>query len=449
MTQCKKPYVLVVDDEPNMRGLLQEIICDAGYLCDVGENGEQALRMLENQPYNLIVTDVKMPRMHGMDLLHAVKKIAPQCAVLIITAFVKVKQAVEAIKAGAEDYLTKPFDPAELLELIETIFKRQGMSGAEVPEDPISTIIGEEKNIQEVKRLIHAVAPTNSTVLIEGESGTGKELVANAVYYHSKRRKQPFIKVNCAAIPTTLMESELFGHVKGSFTGAYKDKPGKFELADKGTIYLDEIGDMELSLQAKILRVLQEKELSRVGSDSEKYVDVRVIAATNKNLMEEMANQKFRTDLFYRLNVINIKVPPLCERKNDLPLLVQFFLEKYNMALGKNIIGVSDRVIKILLNHQWPGNIRELQNVIERAVVFAGNENIQIQDLPEHLFSAKKTVCSEYESFKNAKDEYERHLLEDALLKARGKIADAARLLGISRHSLRYQMEKFGVTKKI
>ncbi|MCP5462913.1 MAG: sigma-54-dependent Fis family transcriptional regulator [bacterium] len=443
--QC--PRVLVVDDEPHMRSLLQEIICDAGYECDVSENGEKALQMIINQSYDLVISDVKMPRMQGIELLQHVKKTAPRCAVLIITAFGQLKQAVEAIKIGAENYITKPFDPEELLTIMHGIFTKLGLTANNIKHDPLAAIIGEEENIKEVKRLIYAVAPTNSTVLIQGESGTGKELVAQALYQLSKRNSEPFVKVNCAAIPSNLMESELFGHAKGSFTGAFKDKPGKFELADKGTIYLDEIGDMELSLQAKILRVLQEKELNRVGSESEKIIDVRVIAATNKDLTEEMHKGNFREDLYYRLNVITIKVPPLRERKNDLPALIDFFRTKYCGELSKPVTSVSQEAMDVLMNHSWPGNIRELQNVIEHAVVFASNGAIQRQDLPDHIFSVSRSVPKENTFFKDARENYEKHLLENALTQTGGKLSATARLLGISRHSLRYQMEKFGVDK--
>lgn len=441
-----KPRILIVDDEPNMRESLQEILSDSGFLCSIAENGEQALNVLKQNEFELVISDVKMPRMQGIDLLKHVKKSHPSSSLLLITAFATVQQAVEAIKAGAEDYITKPFDPDDLIKIINRILHRTQADEEQV-ESSEREIIGSNIKMKEIYEVIQTVAPTNCTVLIEGESGTGKELIADALHHQSNRKDEPFIKVNCAAIPTALMESELFGHVKGSFTGAIKDKKGKFELADGGTIYLDEIGDMETSLQAKILRVLQEKEFTQVGSESTKQVDVRVIAATNKDLQNAIGTGEFREDLFYRLNVINIKLPPLRERKDDLPLLINHFIEKFNSVLNQSIKGVSQDALKILLQYEWPGNIRELENALERAMIMSHSEFIEVENLPEHITHTREESVSEDSSFQHAKQQFEKSLLEDALTRCNGSITQAANMLGISRHAFRYQMGKYEIKK--
>ncbi len=441
--------ILIVDDEPNMRESLKEILSDSGFACTVSEDGAQALEFMKSSRFDIVISDVKMPRVHGIDLLKSVKNNYPDTSILLITAFATVKQAVEAIKFGAEDYITKPFNPDDLIFVINGILDRK-TEKEDIAEIDLSgfqsTIIGDNERMKDVFRLIMTVAPTNSTVLIEGESGTGKELVANAIHYNSKRKDRPFIKVNCAAIPSSLMESELFGHMKGSFTGAFKDKKGKFELADGGTIYLDEIGDMEISLQAKILRVLQEKEISPVGGESVDKIDVRVIAATNKNLREAVANGEFREDLFYRINVINLKVPPLRERKDDIGLLINYFIEKFNSAFCKNIIGVSDEAMNIILKYDWPGNIRELENAIERAMILSTSELLHPQSFPDHISPLSLSV-TDGTGFQSAKSQFEKDLIENALKKSTGSISRAAKILGITRHSLRYQIEKLGIKK--
>ncbi|MEW6534745.1 MAG: sigma-54 dependent transcriptional regulator [Candidatus Auribacterota bacterium] len=444
--------ILIVDDEPNMRESLYDILSDYGFCCDIAENGEHALQLLQQNEYSLVISDIKMPKVHGFALLKTVKERFPKTSLLLMTAFATISQAVDAIKSGAEDYITKPFDPDDLINTINRILackadeeKSIGMSNKKT--DRPSAIIGQNRKITEIYSLIKTVAPTNASVLIQGESGTGKELVADALHANSTRSNKPFIKVNCAAIPANLLESELFGHVKGAFTGAIKDKKGKFELANSGTIYLDEIGDMEISLQAKILRVLQQKEFSPVGSEDVTKTDVRIIAATNKDLHDAMNNNVFREDLYYRLNVINIVLPPLRERNDDIPLLVKHFINKISSALGKNITGISDEVMSKLMAYEWPGNIRELENVIERSIILAKHEIVETIDLPEQFHEDVTVLSSENDSFRLAKSEFEKKLLEDALQKSNGSVTRAARLLGISRHSLRYQMEKCGLRK--
>ncbi|MCD6460797.1 sigma-54-dependent Fis family transcriptional regulator [bacterium] len=453
--------ILIVDDEHYMRESLQEILSDIGYFCDVCANGKEALDKLKAGGFDLIISDVKMPDMNGIDFLSRLRDTGNDTPFLFMTAFATVPQAVQAIKKGAEDYLTKPFDPELLIEKIEKIV---GVTQkTEVPDSKNNKVdfIGESPKIKQIYQLVKTIAPTSSTVLIEGESGTGKELVANAIHKYSKRSAEPFIKVNCAAIPNTLLESELFGHVKGSFTGAVKDKKGKFALAHKGTIYLDEIGDMELTLQAKILRVIQERELTRVGSETDERVDVRIIAATNIDLRKAVAQNDFREDLFYRLNVINIFMPPLRERKEDIPGLVNFFINNFNNSFGKDIDGVDGETMRILVNYNWPGNIRELENAVERAVILTSGDKITKNTLPEQIcpnVNAMATisitgmpgmtqVSAKKSSFYMAKNQFDKIIVKKALEEAEGNVSRAAQLLGISRHSLRYQMDKLGLKK--
>ena len=448
--------ILIVDDEPYMRESLQEILSEIGYLCEGCANGSEALDQLEKDSFDLVISDVKMPNMNGIDFLKELRNRGNDIPFLLITAFATVQQAVQAIKKGAEDYLTKPFDPELLIEKIEKILgctdKEENLP---IPGNKID-FIGESPKIKQIYQLVKTIAPTSSTVLIEGESGTGKELIANAIYKYSKRRNEPFIKVNCAAIPNALLESELFGHVKGAFTGAIKDKKGKFKLAHKGTIYLDEIGDMELPLQAKILRVIQERELTRVGSEEVETVDVRIIAATNIDLRQAVGQNDFREDLFYRLNVINIAVPPLRERKEDIPDLVSFFVNKFNNLFGKQIKGVESETMRILVNYNWPGNIRELENALERAVILTSGDKIIKSSLPEQICPSVAAADSRIglsisstkkSSFHVAKNQFEKVIVEKALEEAQGNVSRAAQLLGISRHSLRYQIEKLGLKK--
>lgn len=447
--------ILIVDDETHMRESLCEILTDCGYECDTACDGMQALQLVQSNKYSLVISDIKMPRLHGMALLDTVKENDPNCPLLLMTAFATVSQAVQAIKAGAEDYITKPFDPDELITMIETIISRNHSC----TEENISTgifqnsgerkIIGESRNMHEVYSLIQTVAPTDANILIEGESGTGKELVADALHKLSTRSDKPFVKVNCAAIPGNLLESELFGHVKGAFTGAIKDKKGTFELAHGGTLYLDEIGDMDIALQAKILRVLQEKEFAPVGSEHIKKADVRIIAATNKDLKQAMDDDEFREDLYYRLNVINIALPPLRERRDDIVLLIDHFIKSANIRFNKSIVGVTQTAFDYLQRYDWPGNIRELQNSIERAAILTQGNHIDIEHLPAQINTTQSIIndTDKNVNFKNAKTHFERSLLEDALRETNGSVSKAARLLGISRHSFRYQMEKYGLKK--
>ena len=448
--------ILIVDDEPYMRESLQEILSEIGYFCDVCANGKEALEKLEYNAFHLIVSDVKMPNMNGIDFLRTLRDRGSDVPFLLMTAFATVPQAVQAIKRGAEDYITKPFDPEVLIEKIEKILGSNFESRSAESNSGKIDFIGQSSKIKQIYQLVKTIAPTSSTVLIEGESGTGKELIANSIYKYSKRNNEPFIKVNCAAIPNSLLESELFGHVKGAFTGAIKDKKGKFALAHKGTIYLDEIGDMEFSLQAKILRVIQERELTQVGSETVEPVDVRIIAATNIDLRMAVAQNDFREDLFYRLNVINISVPPLRERKDDIPELVHFFIRKFNDLFAKQIQGVDSETMRVLVNYNWPGNIRELENAIERSVILTSTDRITKASLPEQICppvnapEAKIGLTmgsAKTSSFHVAKNQFEKIIIEKALEEAEGNVSRAAQLLGISRHSLRYQLEKLGLKK--
>jgi DNA-binding NtrC family response regulator len=453
--------ILVVDDENKMRETLRGILEEEGYEVVLAADGRQSLTLCDPS-ISLVITDARMPNMDGMELLRHLKRLYPDLPVIMITAFDSSKLAVEAMKAGAYDYFSKPFDPERILIVVRKIVHHQRvlkenirLRGELESRFHIKDIVGQSPEIQEIIELVTTVAPTPSSVLIEGESGTGKELIARALHYLGDRRDERFVTVNCAAIPETLLEAELFGYRKGSFTDAVRDKKGRFEEADRGTLFLDEIGDMSLALQSKILRALQQKEFTKIGEEQPIKVDVRILAATNKNLAEEIRRGKFREDLYYRINVINIKVPPLIERLDDVPLLVDFFLRRFNFEMGRHITGVSPEAMKLLMTHSWPGNVRELENVMERAVILTKGDLIQ-EDIigksltrpgpPEHelprlidtFFQAENTYSVAVESF-------ERALIEKALQMAGGAISKAAERLNISRHALRYRMQKLGM----
>jgi len=453
--------ILVVDDERKMRETLRAILEQQGYEVTVAADGLQALELCDAS-VSVVITDARMPNMSGTELLRQLKRIYPDVAVIMITAFDSSRLAVEAMKAGAYDYFSKPFDPERILIVVRKIVEHQRvlrenvrLKGQLTSRFDIKDIVGRSPQMHEVIDLVTTVASTPSSVLIEGESGTGKELIARALHYLGDRRSQPFVTVNCAAIPETLLEAELFGYLRGSFTDAIRDKKGRFEEADGGTLFLDEIGDMSLALQAKILRVLQEKEFTKIGDEQSIRVDVRIVAASNKNLPEEIRRGRFREDLYYRVNVINIKVPSLSERIEDLPLLVEFFMKKFNFEMGRHIQGLSEEAVALLTAHSWPGNIRELENVIERAVILTKGQLIEADTVekslgppgvPEHgvngfidnFFEVKHTYTEAVEAF-------ERKLIQKSLQRSGGAFSKAADQLDISRHALRYRMQKLGM----
>ncbi|NVI97492.1 sigma-54-dependent Fis family transcriptional regulator [Myxococcus sp. AM009] len=457
--------VLVIDDEANLRKVLAAMLRRDGFDVTVAENGEQGLAEFHKNGADIVVTDLVMPKVGGMEVLGTIRAANPDVPVIIITAHGTVDSAVDAIKAGAFDYITKPFDQAELSSVVAKAAKTNESARRSVRPDvkARAAIIGDSSTIQEVYKIIDKVADTPSTVLITGESGTGKELIATALHGASSRRDKPFIKINCAAIPNTLLESELFGYERGAFTGAVTSKPGRFELADEGTLFLDEIGEIPVEMQVKLLRALQEGEFERVGGIKTTRVDVRLVAATNRDLQAEIEAGRFRKDLYYRLAVVPISLPALRERRSDIPMLARHFVEKYNRRLNKKIEGIADDAMALLQGYAWPGNIRELENLIERVLLFADGPLITARDLPEPVrqgtsVQAGANLASAVASIDvptgevGLKDivrmkaaELERDLIVKKLEETGGNVTRAARLLQISRKSLQTKMKEFGL----
>jgi two-component system response regulator AtoC len=468
----ERKQILVVDDELNLRRVLRAQLERDG--CDVhtAEDGEQALSLLREHHIDLVITDLRMPKLDGMELLRRVAAMEDAPPVVMITAHGTVDTAVEALKTGAFDYITKPFDQDDVRTIVRKALRTQDLSSAEasrpVPGGPESGrygIIGQSAGLLDLYAVLDRVADTPTTVLVTGESGTGKELVARALHENSSRRDKPFIKVNCAAIPRDLMESELFGYERGAFTGAVGSKPGRFELASGGTLFLDEIGSIPVEMQVKLLRALQESEFERVGGVKTIRVDVRLVAATNSDLKKEIAAGAFREDLYYRLNVVPMRLPALRERREDIPLLVQHFVRKFDARLHKNVTGIEPDALEVLSNHPWPGNIRELENVIERAVLFCDGAALRTADLPSDLVrtpepppvahSAPRTIppgpsVSDglKEQVKAAMSRLERELIVKALEQTGGNVTHAARLLKISRKGLQLKMKELGLRER-
>jgi len=427
--------ILVVDDEESLREMLKEFLEGEGMLVELAQNGREALEKLRSLSLDLILLDLRMPGMSGIEVLQEIKKEEPELPVVVITAYGSVDNAVETLKMGAFDFITKPFKLEELLNIISRALeverlKRENQYLLEEMRDKFyfEGVVGKSPRMKEVMRVASLVAKTDATVLIYGESGTGKELLARSIHHQSNRRSKPFVVVNCGAITETLLESELFGHEKGAFTGAQTRKLGKFELADEGTVFLDEIGEMSPAMQVKILRVLQERNFERVGGTDVIQVDVRIIAATNRDLRKEVREGKFREDLYYRLNVVPIDLPPLRERKEDLPLLCDFLIEKHARKLHKKIKGVSSQAMRLLKKYNWPGNIRELDNVIERAIILTEDEIIGVEDL--HIFEAPKE--HHWKSLKELEKDY----VEEVLEYTGGDIEKAAHILELSPEEL-------------
>ncbi len=384
--------ILVVDDDSSIRNMLTFVLNKSGYEPTGVEDGESALDKLRKETFDLIISDIKMPGISGIDLLKKIKAIDGEIPVIMITAYASTDDAVEAMKLGAEDYITKPFNIDELKILIErSIYKKNiereniELKSRLTEKERFENIIGRNHQMLKIYDLIDTISKTDSTVLISGESGTGKELIARAIHKKSGRSGKEFISINCGALPENLLESELFGHIKGAFTDAYKDKKGLFEVAHKGTLFLDEIAEMSQKMQVKLLRAIQERKIRRVGGNDEIEVDVRIISATNKDLLEEMKKGEFRSDLFYRLNVISIRIPPLRERKDDIFLLLQYFLKVFNKKFTKNIEGFEKKVLEVFMKYSWPGNIRELENFLERAVALEKEKYITLKSLPTEL----------------------------------------------------------------
>ena len=446
----KRSNILVVDDESIVRESLRDWLEDSGYRVFTAESGSQALEILERERMGIVITDLVMPGMDGIELMRAAKEIVPTTEVVIITAFGSISTAINAVREGAYDYIEKPFCPERVALLVEKLEEHQGLVEENISLNKkleeryeFENITAKSPRMQQVVELIKVVAQSNATVLITGESGTGKELVARSIHSQSNRRKKPFVAVNCAALPESLLESELFGHEKGSFTGAYAQKKGKFEVANKGTLFLDEIGDMSTNIQVHLLRVLEEKEFTRVGGNELVRTDVRVVSATNRDIKNAVASGEFREDLYYRLNVVPIELPPLRERKEDIPLLAQHFLKKFTVENQKNTTGFSPEATDFLLKYEWPGNVRELENTIERAVILARNSNIDVRDLAQdNPLIVHSTLSGKSLS------EVEKNYIRDVLARTNGNISETARVLGITRMTLYNKIKAHGLTVK-
>jgi len=454
--------ILVIDDERSMREFLSIMLEKEGYRAIAIDNGNDALEFISKNKYDLIITDIKMPKMSGIDILRESMALHPNTPVIMITAFASTEVAVEAMKLGAYDYITKPFNVDEIKIIIKNAIEKKSLFDENISlreelkgRYQFSNIVGKSDKIQKVFELIMKVANSRSTVLITGESGTGKELVAKAIHHNSNRRDKPFVSISCGAIPETLLESELFGHQKGAFTSADSDKKGLFEIADGGTFFLDEVTEAPPSIQAKLLRVLQEKEFKRVGGVKDIKVDVRVIAATNKNLHKLIEEGKFREDLYYRLNVIPIELPSLRERKVDIPLLVSHFINKYNSINKKGIKGIRPEAMEMLERYIWRGNVRELENVIERAVTLETNDNIQADSLSDEIRNYRvehlKTISEIPSEGVNLEDyitKIEKDIILSALEKTGWVKKKAAELLNMSFRSFRYKLQKYDIEKE-
>ncbi len=449
--------VLVVDDEKNMRRSLQTLLGDDGYEVRAAESAEEALDLLAGGEFFMVITDARLGGMSGYEFLAAAHSRWPELPVLMLTAYATPKLAVEAIKAGAIDYLSKPFAPEELLHAVARCAERHQLLRENATLRfrtgeifSLDQIIGESPKMRELRQLIQTVAPTDTRALILGESGTGKELVAGALHSLSQRRGANYVRINCAAIPETLLESELFGHEKGAFTGALKQKPGRVEEADGGSIFLDEIADMSKPLQAKLLRFLEDGTFTRVGGTQELRVNVRLIAATNRDIVQAIAAGHFREDLFHRLNVVQFRLPPLRERGSDISLLAEHFLKMFRPALNKNVDGLAAAARSKLLSHTWPGNVRELRNVIERALILEKTREIQPSSLPDfqveaRLQKAPLLQSAPGESLDDALARMERELITHALEQHDFNLTRAAECLNLTRHSLRYRMQRLNM----
>ena len=453
--------ILIVDDDPEILDVIADILQQAGYDVDQAKDGRNAIRRIEDDFYDLVVTDLNLPKVDGMKVLQYVVDQSPDTTCIILTGYGTIKGSVEAIKTGAFDYISKPVKSDEILIVVEKALKFRQLERENTllkqqlrKKYRFENFIGDSKPIQKVFELIEKVADTDSTVLITGESGTGKELIAKAIHYNSNRRDNPMVVINCGAIPEELLESELFGHEKGAFTGAHKMRVGRFELANGGTIFLDEIGDMSPNLQVKLLRVLQEQKFERVGGTRTLEIDVRIIAATNKNLINAVNKGTFRQDLYYRLNVIPMKVPPLRLRKSDIPLLVDFFVKKFNKQKHKRITGLDSKALDALMAYGWPGNVRELENLIERLVILSNGDEIDMDDIPESIKGkAAKVESIEVKIpkdgivFDQAVEEYEKKLILQALSETNWVKTKAAKLLNINRTTLIEKMKKKNLSK--
>jgi len=447
-----KKRILVVEDEEKLRRVIELQLTSAGFEVDKAATAEDALKIVDRA--DMVLTDLKLPNMDGLEFLGLIRRQNSVVPVVMMTAFGTVETAVGAMKAGATDFLLKPFSLDHLMQVVHKALEMRALrdENRQLKVElgrryEFDNIIGRSGSMQEIFTTIERVGPTRATVLLTGESGVGKDLIARAIHFHSPRKDRPLVKINCTAIPENLMESELFGYEKGAFTGAQTSKPGKFEQADTGTVFLDEIGDVPAAIQVKLLRVLQEREFERLGSNTTRHIDVRLVAATNQDLRAALEQGTFREDLYYRLNVVPINIPPLRERKQDIPFLANHFLTKLAPDTGSQVESITDAAMEKLLAYHWPGNVRELENVIERSLVMAGGKQLDVGDIK--LESAPRPRAqSEGTGFLPpgmSLDEYEQEIIREALKRADGNKSQAARLLGLTRNALRYRLTQMGL----
>lgn len=454
-------HILVIDDDPSVRDVLQETLIQEGYQVSVADNGTSGLQMAREQPVQIVVTDLQMPDLDGIELIDRLSRVDARVIPIIMTGFGTIETAVRAMKSGAFDFITKPFTPETVAvvvkKAVEVYRLRQEnhlLRKAVREQYQLDQLVGNSEPIRQVLEFVRKVADSDSTVMIQGESGTGKELIARMLHFNSFRKDRPLVPVNCGAIPENLLESELFGHEKGSFTGATHARMGRFEMANGGTIFLDEIGEMSLPLQVKLLRVLQERAFERVGGNRTIHIDVRVVAATNQDLEKLVDEKRFRQDLFYRLNVIPVVIPPLRDRRSDIPLLIEHFLARFNRSKHTAVAGLAPEALRLLTEYDWPGNIRELENLIERLVVLKKEGTIDAADLPEKIFR-KASAPEVKEQFIRFSEEginlsrevelYENQLIVEALRKANGITSRAAQLLHLNRTTLVEKLKRKGV----
>ncbi len=454
--------ILVVDDEASMRRMIELLLAQEGYQPKSAQNAEEAIAAMAQEAFDLVISDIRMPGLSGIDLLRRIREDGSAAEVILVTAYASAESAIEALKLGAFDYVTKPFQVDELLHVVKNALEKGSLREENVllkaelsDKDRFGEIIGASPQMRQIYSLIERIAPTTSTVLIQGESGTGKELVARAIHQRSQRAARPFISVNCGGIPETLLESELFGHVKGSFTGAFTSKKGLFDVAQSGTLFLDEIGEMSPMMQVKLLRALQEKRVRAVGATEDHAIDARVLAATNQDLALMVREKRFREDLFYRINVITLQIPPLRKRPEDIPILARHFLRKISVASGRNTPGLTSGAMAALEAYGWPGNIRELENVIERAMALSPNDRIETSHLPESLLGYKipsgagdMEVPKEGFSLNEAVEGVRAAYIRKALEMEDGVMVRAAKRLGITFRSIRYFVKKYHLSAR-
>jgi DNA-binding NtrC family response regulator len=446
--------VLIVDDEKVIRDSLELLLKDEGYKADTSADGEDALQKIKQEDYDIVITDIKMPKLDGIELMQKARDVSPNSFFIIMTAYASVNTAIEALRKGAYDYLIKPVEFDDVILRLKRLITYKNLAAENISlrqrystEAGFQNIIGKSESMKKVFDLILRVSATNSNVLIAGKSGTGKELVAKAIHYNGLRKEQIFLPVNCGAISENLIESELFGHKKGAFTGASEDKLGLFKVADGGTIFLDEIAELPLNLQVKLLRVLEDKQFIPVGGTRPVTTDVRIIAATNQNLFERVKAGEFREDLYYRLNVVEIKLPTLNERREDIPLLVNHFIEKFRTEMGRKIIGLDNETMKLLISHDWRGGVRELENVIERAIIFAKDEIITTNDLADYIKGSSYNDAFP-DSLKDAMHIFEREHIIKTIKKFDYNKEEAAKMLQIGLSSLYRKMEELNIPTK-